>query len=87
MSEFDDIQERLVGAVEEVADHLNRHSSEPCTATEIANIILAREINWLTLSVNRQAMALDKIADELEKLMPALFSEQPKQGDTDENGF
>lgn len=69
MTEFDDIQERLEGSIASVAELLNKHGSAPCTAAEISSVLLAKEINYLTLSVNRQAVALDKIAEQLEALV------------------
>lgn len=65
MTEFDDIQERLEGAVVQVAELLNKYGSTPCTPAEICAVMLAKEINYLTLSINRNAMASERLADAL----------------------
>ncbi len=64
MKEFEDIQERLESAIVRCAQLLNKHGSTPCTTSDIANTVLAKEINYLTLAINRQAVAMDDIAGQ-----------------------
>lgn len=65
MTEFDDIQERLEDAIARSAELLTQYGSQSCSPAEIAHVVLAREIAFLTLAVNRQAKTVDDIAEQV----------------------